>query len=187
MTPTDPPSSPGVDSTTTIRPLALGDADGLAALYARNREFLRPFEPDRDDRFFTPDAQRARIDQAIESARMGTRFSYAILDAGRLIAGVVALENVIRGASQSATVSYWVDRDRNGRGLASEAVAAVAGLARDHHGLHRLQAPVRTDNLASQRVLEKNAFQRIGVARSYLHVGGKWRDHVLFQRLLGDS
>ena len=59
MTPTDPSSSPGVDNT-TLRPPALGDADDLAALYARNREFLRPFEPDRDDRFFTADGQRAR-------------------------------------------------------------------------------------------------------------------------------
>jgi ribosomal-protein-alanine N-acetyltransferase len=173
-----------VDST-TLRPPVLGDAEELAALYARNREFLRPFEPDRDDRFFTPDGQGARIDQATESARAGTRFSYLILDGDGLIAGVVALENVIRGPSQSATVSYWVDRERNGRGLASGAVAAIAGLARDPHTLHRLQAPVRTDNLASQRVLEKTGFERIGVARGYLHVGGEWRDHVLFQRLLG--
>jgi ribosomal-protein-alanine N-acetyltransferase len=184
MTPTDPSSFPGVDST-TLRPPAPDDADDLAALYARNREFLRPFEPDRDDRFFTPAEQRARIDQAIESARAGARYSYAILDGEGLIAGMVALENVIRGASQSATVSYWVDRQRNGRGIASEAVAAIAGLARDRHGLHRLQAPVRTDNLASQRVLEKNGFEPIGIARGYLHVGGEWRDHVLFQRLLG--
>ena len=116
-------------STTAIRPLELDDADGLAALYARNREFLRPFEPDRDDAFFTPEGQRARVEQALEGARAGTRFGYAILDAGEEIAGVLGLENVIRGASRSATVSYWVDRGRNGRGLASRAVAEIAEIA----------------------------------------------------------
>jgi ribosomal-protein-alanine N-acetyltransferase len=38
------------------------------------------------------------------------------------------------------------------------------------------------DNVASQRVLERNGFERIGLARRYLHVGGDWRDHILFQR-----
>ena len=162
---------------TTIRPLALGDADELAELYARNRAFLEPFEPDREDAFFTPDAQRERIAQR--------RDGFAIVD-GERIAGVIGLENVVRGASQSATVSYWVDRERNGRGLATAAVGAIAAVARDQHGLHRLQAPVLTDNVASQRVLEKNGFERIGIARAYLHVGGEWRDHLLFQRLLED-
>ncbi len=170
-------------STMAIRPLELDDADGLAALYARNREFLRPFEPDRDDAFFTPEGQRARVEQTLEGARAGTRFGYAILDAGEL-AGVLGLENVIHGASRSATVSYWVDRGRNGRGLASGAVAEIAEVALTDLGLHRLQAPVRVDNLASQRVLDKNGFERIGIARRYLRVGGEWRDHVLFQRLL---
>ena len=117
-------------STRAIRPLELDDADGLAALYARNREFLRPFEPDRDDAFFTPEGQRARVEQTLEGARAGTRFGYAILSAaGEEIAGVLGLENVVRGASRSATVSYWVDRGRNGRGLASRAVAEIVEVA----------------------------------------------------------
>ena len=158
-----------------IRPLGPADAEELAALYARNRDFLRPFEPERDERFFTVAEQRERIARSPHQ--------HAILD-GCDIAGTIALENVVRGASQSATVSYWVDRDRNGRGLASRAVAGIAAHAAGAMGLHRLQAPVLTDNLASQRVLEKNGFERVGVARSYLHVGGAWRDHVLFQRIL---
>jgi ribosomal-protein-alanine N-acetyltransferase len=158
-----------------IRPLALDDAEALAALHARNRDFLRPFEPERDERFFTAAEQRERIARSPHQ--------HAILE-GDEIAGVIALENVVRGASHSATVSYWVDRDHNGRGLASRAVAGIAVHAAGAMALHRLQAPVLTKNLASQRVLEKNGFERIGVARSYLHVGGAWRDHVLFQRIL---
>ena len=171
-------------SRTTIRPLVLEDATDLAGLYARNREFLRPFEPERDARFFTADGQRMRAALAIEEARKGTLFRYVIADSETQIAGLIGLENVIRGAAQSATLSYWVDRARNGRGLASQAVADVAELARTDLGLHRLEAPVRVNNLASQRVLEKNGFERIGIARGFLHVGGAWRDHILFQRLL---
>jgi [ribosomal protein S5]-alanine N-acetyltransferase len=164
--------------------MILDDAAALATLCVRNREFLRPFEPDRDERFFTLQGQRERVAQALEEARAGRQFRYVILDDDAQIAGTIGLEFVIRGASQSATVGYWVDRARNGRGLASRAVAEVAELAATEFRLHRLQAPVRVDNLASLRVLEKNGFERIGVARGFLHVGGEWRDHILFQRLL---
>ena len=167
-----------------IRPIELDDAGQLTELCIRNREFLRPFEPDRGERFFTLEGQRERAAHALEEARAGRQFRYVILDDEAHIAGTIGLEHVIRGAAQSATVGYWVDGARNGRGLASRAVAEVVELAAAEHGLHRLQAPVRVDNLASQRVLEKNGFERIGVARGYLRVGGEWRDHLLFQRLL---
>jgi len=170
--------------TTSIRPLRLDDATELATLYSRNRAFLAPYEPDRDDSFFTAAGQELRIEQAVAAARTGAGFRYAILqDEGR-IAGTIALEHVVRAAAQSATVGYWVDRTCNGRGLATGAVADLTVLAQSQLGLHRLQAPVRVDNLASQRVLAKNGFERIGIARGFLRVGGAWRDHLLFQRLL---
>jgi ribosomal-protein-alanine N-acetyltransferase len=53
-------------------------------------------------------------------------------------------------------------------------------------GLHRLEAATLVDNVASMRVLEKNRFAHIGVARRYLRIGGEWRDHVLFQRTAED-
>lgn len=54
-------------------------------------------------------------------------------------------------------------------------------------GLHRVQAATLLNNAGSQRVLEKNGFERIGVARRYLRIAGKWQDHVLFQRIAEDS
>jgi [ribosomal protein S5]-alanine N-acetyltransferase len=39
------------------------------------------------------------------------------------------------------------------------------------------------DNLASQRVLDKNGFERIGIARRYLRIDNCWQDHILFERL----
>ena len=168
----------------SIRRLEVDDAAELAALYARNRAFLAPYEPAREDRFFTPAGQRARAEEALEGARSGALYRYVILDNEARIAGVIGLEHVVRAASQSATVGYWVDQPRNARGLASVAVADLVELARVDLMLHRLQAPVLVDNVASQRVLAKNGFERIGVARGFLCVGGAWRDHVLFQRLL---
>jgi ribosomal-protein-alanine N-acetyltransferase len=35
-------------------------------------------------------------------------------------------------------------------------------------------------------VLEKNGFERIGLARNYLRIADGWRDFFLFQRLVDD-
>jgi ribosomal-protein-alanine N-acetyltransferase len=93
----------------------------------------------------------------------------------------------VQAFSQSANVGYWVDRGRNGRGLATRAVAEIVEIAFGETGLHRLEAATRVDNVASQRVLEKNGFERIGIARGYLLIDGEWRDHILFQRVADDA
>jgi RimJ/RimL family protein N-acetyltransferase len=169
-------ADPGRPATTTdaIRPLVESDAGALLRLWLENREFLAPSGPARTDDYFTLETQR-------EIARNESGLSFAILDDGEL-AGVIALNHVSLGALRSANVGYWVDAARNGRGLASRAVAALAEHAFGELELHRLEAGTAVDNLASQRVLEKNGFERIGLARSYLLIGGEWRDHVLFQR-----
>jgi len=76
-----------------------------------------------------------------------------------------------------------VAQARNGRGIATTAVKLVVREAFMVLGLHRVEAGTLVDNVASQRVLEKAGFERIGLARRYLHIAGAWRDHILFQRL----
>jgi [ribosomal protein S5]-alanine N-acetyltransferase len=160
-----------------IRPLVPRDAEELARLLVANRAFLAPYEPERPESFYTARGQRDRIRHA--------EHLFAILD-GRRIAGTIALSNVVHAAFRNANVGYWVDASRNGRGLASGAVAAVVEHAFGELGLHRLEAGTLVDNVASQRVLEKNRFVRIGLAPRYLHIAGAWRDHLLFQRTVED-
>jgi [ribosomal protein S5]-alanine N-acetyltransferase len=157
-----------------VRPLRLTDAGELAALLIDNHEFLAPFEPVRDQRFFTTDGQQERI--AEEAAK-----AFAIV-ADDLIVGTVTISNIVYGPFQSANLGYWVAERLGGRGLATRAVAEVVGIAFGQLGLHRLEAATLVDNRPSQRVLEKNRFDRIGLARRYLEIAGEWRDHLLFQR-----
>lgn len=66
-----------------------------------------------------------------------------------------------------------------GGGVATGALA----LGLDHCfgpvGLHRVEATVRAENVASLRVLAKAGFREEGVLVRYLHVDGAWRDHLL--------
>ena len=158
-----------------IRPLTADDAGELAALLVENRAFLAPVEPDRNERFYTVEGQLERLGQE-------GKHVFAILD-GEQIAGTLSLSNVVRGPLQSADLGYWVAAKANGRGLATKAVGQLIPVAFGELGLHRLEAGTLVDNLASRRVLEKSGFEEIGIARGYLHIGGEWRDHMLFQLL----
>lgn len=165
----------------TIRPVRAEDAEALAGLYRANRDFLAPFEPVRPADFFTADGQRDRLARQLAD----DTHPFAILDDGEL-AGTINLFNIVRGAMEGGTIGYWVDGGRNGRGLATGAVADMLVYAFRELGLHRVEAATLVDNLPSQRVLEKNDFERIGLARRFLRINDAWRDFFLFQRLADD-
>ncbi|QHC30297.1 MULTISPECIES: GNAT family N-acetyltransferase [unclassified Streptomyces] len=167
-----------------LRPLGGGDAEALAAAYVRNREHLAPWEPVRPGSFFTPGGQRERIEGLLRQRDEGSVVPWVFEEADGRIVGTITLTGISRGPFCSAYLGYWVAGDREGRGLASAAVARVCGLARDAVGLHRIEASTLVENAGSQRVLEKCGFELIGTAPKYLHINGRWRDSRLFQRIL---
>ena len=66
---------------------------------------------------------------------------------------------------------YWIARPYWGRGIATEAGAALIANARDTLRLKRLDAGHFTDNPASGRVLAKLGFRPTGVTRSRYSAG----------------
>jgi [ribosomal protein S5]-alanine N-acetyltransferase len=99
------------------------------------------------------------------------------------VLGRITLNNIVRGAFQSCSLGYWVRSSANGRGHATAAVALMLRTAFTDLGLHRVEAGTLVHNAASQRVLERNGFERFGLAPQYLRIAGRWQDHVLFQVL----
>lgn len=163
-----------------IRLVEMTDAPALTALLSVNREFLAPWDPVRDEAFYTEQGQRIGLDALLGEYSAGTAAPYAILDRGEVV-GRITVTNIVRGPFRSGSLGYWVGEAYNGRGLASAAVAEVAGRAFGELGLHRLQADTLVHNVASQRVLQRNGFVRIGTAPRYLCIAGRWQDFHLFQ------
>lgn len=166
-----------------IRPVAVDDAAAIARLQSANRAFLAPWDAIRPDVFYTEPGQRVELQRAVERREEGTAAAFAILDDDGGIAGVLRLNGITRGAFESCAMGYWVAQEANGRGYASQAVAAVLEIAFGELDLHRVQAETLRHNAASQRVLARNGFERIGMAPQYIRIAGEWQDHDLFQRL----
>jgi ribosomal-protein-alanine N-acetyltransferase len=166
---------------TAIRPLEPSDASQMLALRQENSSFLKPFEPSKPPGYLTLDAQRREIEHGIQARLSDRAYAFGICDAptGRLI-GRIALNNVVRGSWQSATLGYFVGEQFNGMGHGREAVALVLGFAFEEAGLHRVQAAVMPRNRPSARVLVRNGFRFEGFARAYLRIDGQWEDHHVY-------
>lgn len=168
--------------TLVVRPAGMEDSVHVAELYRANREYLAPFEPVREDDFYTADGQATRLAALLAEREQGRAYPYVIEIDGRL-AGRVTVTNVARGPFCSGSLGYWVAADLTGRGVATRSVEHVLTDCFAVHGLHRLEAATLVDNLVSQAVLRRNGFTLIGRAPGYLRIAGDWRDHLLFQRL----
>ncbi|MFE1774533.1 GNAT family N-acetyltransferase [Streptomyces sp. NPDC059008] len=183
-------SSVRLTSDVLMRPAVSEDAAGLARSYLRSRDHLRPWEPDRDEAFFTPAGQAERLREMLAERGAGRSMPWVLVrepDGGAAepdIVGTITLSGIVRGPFHSGNVGYWIDAGQVGRGLASAALRAVCAAADTELGLHRLQAGTLVHNAASQRVLTKCGFTLFGTAEDYLHINGAWRDHRLFQKIL---
>lgn len=164
-----------------LRPARMRDGAQWSRIRLAERDNLEPWEPSADLDW----AQRHSVSAwpAMHSglraeARKGRMLPYVIELDGRF-QGQLTIGNVAHGALRSAWIGYWVSSEVTGAGVATGALA----LGLDHCfgpvGLHRVEATVRPENIASRRVLAKVGFREEGLLRRYLNVDGAWRDHLL--------
>ena len=66
------------------------------------------------------------------------------------------------------------------RGVATAAVALLVAHGFGPVGLHRIEATIAPENVASQRVVEHLRFRLEGNLERYLDINGAWRDHLLY-------
>jgi len=170
------------DDPTAIRPTSPDDVDEQLRVRRANRDHTGPWDPARDESFYTVAGQRLELELDQRAWAAGTAFAFAVLalEEGERIVGRVALANIVRGPWQNATLGYWIDHRVGGRGHASRAVRLALTYAFEHIGLHRVQPAIIPRNAASLRVAAKVGFRREGRALRYLKINGVWEDHDIF-------
>jgi [ribosomal protein S5]-alanine N-acetyltransferase len=170
------------DAPTAIRPTSPDDAREQLALRRINRDHTGPWDPLRDESFYTEAGQRLELDLDQRAWSAGTAYAFAVLDMeeGERMIGRVALANIVRGPWQNATLGYWIDHRAGGRGHAARAVRLALGFAFEQAGLHRVQPAIIPRNVRSVRVAERVGFRLEGRALRYLKINGVWEDHDIY-------
>lgn len=93
------------------------------------------------------------------------------------IAGVININNIIRGSFLSASLGYYAGAPYAGQGLMREGLDLVKGYAFYTLGLHRLEANIQPDNDRSIALVRQCGFEKEGVSANFLYINGRWRDH----------
>lgn len=170
-----------------LRPAAMPDFEAWASLRDESRAFLSPWEPTWPADDLTRGAFRRRVKRHGDEIERDESYAFLIFrDADDCLLGGLTLGQVRRGVAQAATIGYWMGAPFAGRSYMARALRASVDYAFSTLRLHRLEAACLPQNDASIRLLESVGFSREGLARSYLCIDGRWRDHVLFALLESD-
>ena len=103
--------------------------------------------------------------------------SFWVLTSGNELAGVVNVNEIIRGVAQSAYLGYYAFVPHNGQGHMTRGLRAVIAEVFRRHNLHRLEANIQPENEASRRLVQRLGFRMEGYSPRYLKLAGRWRDH----------
>ena len=164
---------------------SLRPSDALAWQEVRQRcdAWLTKWEPRRPpgsaDAVSSRRVFENRCDARDRERAAGTACGFAMFYDGRFV-GECNLNNISRGAVQSANIGYWIDEHYAGLGLTGEAVVGVMSYAFDVIGLHRVEVAIVPRNVASLRVIEKIGLRAEGIAQRFIEINGVWEDHQRF-------
>lgn len=152
-----------------LRAPAPRDAPVLAALARASRRLHRPW--------VHPPATTRTVARWIASAGPTRQRRLVCRRGDGAIVGVVNLNEIVRGAFQSAYLGYYTFAPLAAQGLMTEGLALVLRFAFRQLGLHRVEANIQPGNRASRALVRRLGFRQEGFSPRYLKIGGRWRDH----------
>lgn len=169
----------------TLRFIEPGDAEAL----------FRIMSVDETMRYFSSTAwlQRSQavenIEQTLKGYQDGTLLRLAMVPregdyAGEMIGSVTLYAFDLR--NHRCEIGYILGRQHWGQRYTQEAMRATIGYAFDTLQLHRLEADIHPDNIASERLLQSLHFQREGHLRQRWFVGDEISDSIIYGLLRAD-
>jgi RimJ/RimL family protein N-acetyltransferase len=129
----------------------------------------------------TEDEVRVALDRRIAwPPEHGLTVAVELIAGGELV-GHVSL--TVEPEHRQGEIGFIFHPDRQGHGYATEAAAAVLGIAFERYGLHRVSGRLEARNVASARVLEKLGMRREAHLRENEWVKGEWQSELVYALL----
>lgn len=150
------------------QPTARRREEFLAAVARSRKLHLRWASPPRTEEEFLENLKRFRG---------GSHIGYWVCTESGELAGVININEIVRGRFCSGYLGYYAFVPHNGRGYMKRGLSAVLSEAFAKHRLHRLEANIQPDNEASRRLVQRLGFRLEGFSPRYLKIAGRWSDH----------
>ena len=154
----------------SLRKPVIGDASEFIAAVKRSRELHRGL--------VTPPNNRDKFRAYLGSLKSDAQHGFLVIDdTSGDIAGVINVNEIVRGAFQSAYLGYYGFKPYAGQGLMREGLKKVIQHSFSVLKLHRLEANIQPHNSRSTALVQSLGFRLEGLSPDYLKVSGRWRDH----------
>jgi len=125
-------------------------------------------------------------DDAVDGLFDGDEVVYAIEVVGAVV-GAIEYYEENEPDYRHAGIDIFLDPPHQGRGLARDAIRALARYLFDGRGHHRLIIDPAVGNERAIRAYEKIGFRRVGIMRGYERgADGTWHDSLLLDLLRGE-
>ena len=96
------------------------------------------------------------------------------------LAGTIGIKD-IDYANKKADIGYWIGKQYQGKGIATECVKLVVNYAFDELKLKEISAYVFPDNNSSIRVLEKNGFEKTKeIVNEYHPISKRYKNSLVY-------
>jgi ribosomal-protein-alanine N-acetyltransferase len=102
------------------------------------------------------------------------------------IVGVFTLSQIVRRLFQSAYLGYYAEQPYAGQGYMTEGLQLVMRHSFVTMKLHRVEANVQPENVASIALVKRSGFRIEGFSPRYLKIAGRWRDHQRWAIVIDD-
>ncbi|MEZ8823155.1 ribosomal protein S5-alanine N-acetyltransferase [Vibrio amylolyticus] len=163
-----------------LRTAEIDDAKKISQYFNRNRTHLKPWEPRREDAFFTVQGWSQKLVKLQELHSLGLGYYLIVTDpSGDKVIGTVSFSNLSRFPCYTCTVGYSLDEQAQGKGVMTRALTLAVNYMFQYQSMHRINAAYMPNNSRSASVLKQNGFEKEGFAKQYLLIDGEWRDHIL--------
>jgi [ribosomal protein S5]-alanine N-acetyltransferase len=155
------------------------DVPAVVDYYRRNKDYLAPWEPERDPSFFTEELWTREVAanlRALEDDQALWLYLFSAVDGA--VIGAVNFTGFMRGPCQYCYLGYSLAEERQGHGYMTEALTASIDYVFHSLNMRRVMADYIPRNERSGRLLRRLGFVVEGYARDYLNIGGQWEDHI---------
>jgi ribosomal-protein-alanine N-acetyltransferase len=153
-----------------LRPVTASDRSEYLSLTRESKHMHDPW--------ISPPTTGHTFDLYLDRLGRDDHVGIAVCDAANdAIAGIINLNNIVRGSFQSASLGYYVNINYAGRGFMTAGLEKVKVRAFIRMGLHRLEANIQPTNAPSIALVKRAGFTCEGLSPDYLYIDGAWRDH----------
>lgn len=163
-----------------VRLATKDDAKLISDYFSKNREYLRQWEPTREEAFFSEAGWTKKLIKLNELHLLELGFYCLIINriSGEML-GTISFSNITRFPLHACSVGYSLDEDVQGKGIMRRALELACTWMFKVQNIHKINASYMPKNEKSAAVLKAQGFEKFGYAKDYLLIDGEWQDHHL--------